>query len=82
MVPHTEHAAMPFLALKELVAQLQIADVLLHSFETRCVSSPESRIYEVDQRGLSCNLGSGVKLFVQFSWSIINNANCLENQTG
>lgn len=52
MVPHTERAAMPFLALKELVAQLQIADVLLHSFETRCVSSPESRIYEVDQRGL------------------------------
>lgn len=31
---------------------------------------------------LSCNLGSGVKLFVQFSWSIVNNANCLENQTG
>lgn len=39
------------------------------------VSSPGSRIYEVDQRGLSCNLGSELKLFVPFSWSIIKNIN-------
>lgn len=37
------------------------------------VSSPGSGNYKVDQRVWNRNLGSEVKQFVQFSWSVISN---------